>query len=239
MDIFPKNLAAALLKVQSKLRGVQKDAVNPHFKNRYASLESVIDTIRPVLQECGIVFIQAPGIASADGVMHVQTHLVHAETGEAVTSEIGVPLAKRDPQGAGSAITYACRYSLMAMLGLPPVDDDANIASTPTPTKRDNPHVTQPRDVNEFEVRTNATGEQIDYIPVDFHRVQKLKVADARPVAETLLAAMRMCKEPEQLIMWGEVNAEKFAQLPDKWIDMYQGEYQKLLDDLRANRKAA
>lgn len=102
-------------------------------------------------------------------------------------------------------------------------------------TKRENPHVTRAEDINTFEHRVAATGEQIDYIPVDQHRVEKLKVADARPLAETLLAAMRACKTEEALIAWADEAAEQMAALPEKWIAMYQGEYQSLLDELRAN----
>jgi len=99
--------------------------------------------------------------------------------------------------------------------------------------KRQNPHVTQPRDINEFEYRINENGEQIDYIPVDLHRAEKLTVAKARPVAEMLLKGMRMCATADELVAWAETHAEQFAVLPDKWIDLYQGEYQMLLDSLR------
>jgi len=47
-----------------------------------------------------------------------------------------VPAAKQDPQGYGSALTYARRYSLMAACGIAPEDDDGNAATrkaVPTP----------------------------------------------------------------------------------------------------------
>jgi hypothetical protein len=115
-------LTGAILKVQGAVGSVKKDKVNPHFKNRYATLENVIDTARPALQEAGIAFVQAPGQV-LDGSVEVTTMLVH-ESGEWMRSTLHVPLGKRDAQGVGSAITYGCRYSLMAMLGLPPTDDD-------------------------------------------------------------------------------------------------------------------
>ena len=136
--MFPKALGQALFSAQGKLRGVGKDGSNPHFKSRYATLENVTDTIRPVLQECGVLFMQSPGTVNEHGVMQLTTTLIHAETGEMHATVIEVPLVKRDPQGVGSAITYACRYSLMALLGLPPVDDDgesAGRAETTTPVK--------------------------------------------------------------------------------------------------------
>jgi hypothetical protein len=135
---FPKELGLALFKAQGMMRGIAKDGTNPHYKSRYATLENVTDTIRPVLQECGVLFMQAPGSVDEHGVMSLATRFVHVETGQAIETVIGVPLVKRDPQGVGSAITYACRYSLMALLGLPPVDDDgqsAGQAETPTPRK--------------------------------------------------------------------------------------------------------
>lgn len=138
MTQFPKALAKALFLAQGQLRGVGKDGTNPHFKSKYATLENVTDTIRPVLQNAGIVFMQSPGLVDEHGVMSLTTTFIHAESGETCNSVIGVPLAKRDPQGMGSAITYACRYSLMALLGLPPVDDDgegAGRAETATPAK--------------------------------------------------------------------------------------------------------
>ena len=128
MTNFPRMLGTALLRAQGQMRGVGKDGQNPHFKSRYATLENVTETIRPVLQECGVLFVQAPGGVDEHGVMSLTTTLIHAESGETFSTTIGVPLVKRDPQGVGSAITYACRYSLMALLGLPPIDDDGESA---------------------------------------------------------------------------------------------------------------
>lgn len=124
-------LALALHKAQATVDGVKKDSRNPHFKNNYASLEAVIDTAKPALQANGIAFTQAPG-ALVDGAIEITTMLLHV-SGQWVRSTLHVPLGKRDAQGVGSAITYGCRYSLMAMLGLPPVDDDGEEASKPVP----------------------------------------------------------------------------------------------------------
>ncbi len=136
MAEFPKNLAKALFAIQGEVSGVVKDSTNPHFKNRYASLESVIDTVKPFAQKHGVVFMQSPG-EYVEGVMHITTSVIHAESGECVHATTGSPVAKQDPQGVGSAITYLSRYSLMALFGLPPVDDDAQSASAsgPAPAK--------------------------------------------------------------------------------------------------------
>lgn len=122
------HLMGAMLKVQGAVDGVRTDSKNPAFKSTYASLETVVDTIRPECQKNGLVVMQAPG-AYANGVIAVETMIAHAESGEWIRSEISIPVQKQDPQGAGSAITYAERYSLMAIFNLPPVDDDGNDAS--------------------------------------------------------------------------------------------------------------
>lgn len=120
-------LYKALHKFQGAVRGVKRDAKNPHFKNSYATLEQVEDTIRPHMQECGLIWYQFPGRVTEGGI-EVSTTIAHVESGEAITGTMEVPLGKRDPQGAGSAVTYGLRYSLMAVLGLPPTDDDAETA---------------------------------------------------------------------------------------------------------------
>lgn len=127
-----KAIGGALLKFQGYVSGVKRDGKNPHFKSRYATLENVFDTARPGLQDVGIAVVQAP-CSIVEGSLEITTRLIHAESGEWMQSTMHMPLGKRDPQGAGSATTYGLRYSLMAMLGLPPTDDDdGNYASLPT-----------------------------------------------------------------------------------------------------------
>lgn len=127
-------LAAALVKAQSVMRGAPKDSKNPHFRNTYASLESVIDTARGPLNDNGLAFVQGPGDLSGN-VLAVTTMLVHS-SGQWMASTVSVPVQKLDPQGIGSTITYGCRYSLMAMLGLPPVDDDAEATTDRAPAAK-------------------------------------------------------------------------------------------------------
>ena len=136
------SLMKAMLTVQGEVDGVSKDATNPHFRNRYASLESVVDAIREPCQRAGLVVTQAPGVVDGNTIA-LTTMICHAESGEWMRSTIQLPLAKADPQGAGSALTYAERYSLMAIFNLPAVDDDAEEASRPA---RPAPERRQPPD---------------------------------------------------------------------------------------------
>lgn len=121
-------ISAALLTFQGRVEGVGKTADNPAFKKdgkalKYANLQSVRDTAVPELQQVGVVFLQSGG-AIVENVMAMPTRLIHAESGEWIEGTMDIALGKHDPQGVGSALTYAQRYHLMAMLGLPPIDDD-------------------------------------------------------------------------------------------------------------------
>lgn len=120
-------LAKALCKAQSEMGGASKDAANPFFKSKYADLSSVMRVIKEPFANNGLSFVQFP---LCDGQSAgVETILMH-ESGEWLKSEYLMPLVKKDPQGAGSAITYAKRYALQAMCGIPSEDDDGNLAST-------------------------------------------------------------------------------------------------------------
>lgn len=123
-----KALHEALYSVQGDIHGVVKNSKNPHFKNRYANLEAVIDAIKPHLQRAGLVFSQFVGEYSEENGQVVTTMIAHPESGEWLTFRSSAPLAKKDPQGAMSVVTYLCRYGLMGAFGIPPVDDDAETA---------------------------------------------------------------------------------------------------------------
>lgn len=125
-----KAISAALVAAQAELDNVPKDATNPHFKNTYASLAAVIDSSKPALLKQGLVVLQGLGEIVA-GALQVTTRLLHGPSGEWIESTMGVPLAKQDAQGAGSAATYGRRYGLAALLCLAQVDDDGEEASKP------------------------------------------------------------------------------------------------------------
>lgn len=119
-------LAAALVQFQGQVEGAKKTAVNPHLKNKYADLASIWEAIREPLSAAGLSVVQLPAPSDA-GTLKLRTRLIHA-SGEWLESEIQMPLAKSDPQGYGSALTYARRYSLAAMLGIIQEDDDGEAA---------------------------------------------------------------------------------------------------------------
>lgn len=118
-------LSAAFTKAQAEMSGAVKDSANPFFKSRYADLESVIKAIKEPFAKYGLSYTQLPH--TDDKGIGVITRVMH-ESGEWFESSFTLPITKADPQSAGSAITYARRYALQAMAGIPAVDDDAEMA---------------------------------------------------------------------------------------------------------------
>ena len=120
-------LSRAMLKIQQNLLPALKDATNPFTRSNYATLNSVMESCRSELLSHGIWLTQLPCPAPVElGAGHIglETRLIHAESGQWISSLAVIPLPKNDPQGMGSAITYARRYSLCAMLGIVTEDDD-------------------------------------------------------------------------------------------------------------------
>jgi len=125
-----KNIATALVKAQREFGPALKSSTNPHFKSKYADLAACVEAVIDGLNNNGIALIQ-PMHESDNGVT-VETLFVH-ESGEMLSAgKLHVPAAKQDPQGYGSALTYARRYSLMAACGIAPEDDDGNAAKKPS-----------------------------------------------------------------------------------------------------------
>ena len=121
-----KNIATALVKAQKAFGPALKSSTNPHFKSRYADLSACVEAVIDGLNGAGIALVQRTSEDST-GVT-VETVFIH-ESGEMLEcGKLHVPAAKQDPQGYGSALTYARRYSLMAACGIAPEDDDGNAA---------------------------------------------------------------------------------------------------------------
>jgi hypothetical protein len=122
-----KNIASALVKAQRGFAPALKTSTNPHFRSKYVDLAGCVEAVVDSLNAAGIALIQRT--SQDDTGVTVETVFVH-ESGEILEcGKLHVPAAKQDPQGYGSALTYARRYSLMAACGIAPEDDDGNAAS--------------------------------------------------------------------------------------------------------------
>lgn len=122
-----KEIASSFVKAQKAFGPALKTHTNPAFKSKYADLSACIEAVIDALNNEGIAMIQQTH-EDTTGVT-VETMFLHT-SGESITSgRLHVPASKQDPQGYGSALTYARRYSLMAACGIAPEDDDGNAAS--------------------------------------------------------------------------------------------------------------
>ncbi|HVH80169.1 MAG TPA: ERF family protein [Stellaceae bacterium] len=129
MSDQPGTLAAALIRLQARLPRITKGETaevptktGGKYTYSYASLSDIHDSIFPLLGECGLAWVTRPTL-SAGGKFVLLYSLIHAETGEEYAGEYPLPEAGGS-QALGSAITYARRYALTAVLGIAPAEDD-------------------------------------------------------------------------------------------------------------------
>ena len=138
-------LVQALAKAQGQMRPADKDAINPHFRNSYATLAALWEAAKGPLSANGLAFTQ---LVQGETLVSILAH----SSGEYLASQypiqpvravkqpdpadprrtVLVEVTSNDPQSIGSAISYARRYSMQAMLGLSAdesTEDDGNAAS--------------------------------------------------------------------------------------------------------------
>jgi hypothetical protein len=111
------------------MRHAEFDKVNPHFKSKYASLSSIWDAVRDPLTRHGLSVVQTFCPDHAEGEIKLVTILMH-KSGQSIQSTMRMPMTKHDPQGMGSAASYARRYALAAMVGATSDDDDDGNAAS-------------------------------------------------------------------------------------------------------------
>jgi len=158
-----KEIATALSNFQCKMTAVKKDSTNPFYKSKYASLDTIWETIRKPLAENGLSVAQTMDVDNDKSVL--ETTLYHT-SGEWISGVQLINPVKPDPQSQGSAITYARRYSLSAILGLvSDDDDDANTATKPaqtapikpgSPTAEASPLVAEAKKLGAVEMSTKT-----------------------------------------------------------------------------------
>lgn len=178
-------LAKALAAFNSEVSKIAKNAANPFFKNNYATLDDIIDEVRPLLQKNGLTLMQFPG---GDGnTVSVTTYLMH-ESGEWIESEpLIMKPVKNDPQAVGSCITYARRYSLQAFLSLNTGEDDDGNGAThqKPPSQNKQQNNSQPQGQNGGGNKT-ITGNQMKALNAAISKVMDAKNLSRDAVIDTL-----------------------------------------------------
>lgn len=144
------NIAKALVSFGKAMPKVPKDKINPHFKNKYATLSVMIEKATPHLTANGLAIVQ-----QIDGDC-MTTTLMH-ESGEFITATATMPCAApSNPQAMGSAITYARRYAYGSILSLDIDDDDDANAATQAPKQQAAPQPKAKADLNPTHEKWNG-----------------------------------------------------------------------------------
>lgn len=138
-------LFKAFANFKKKLKQPLKDADNPFFKSKYVPLENVVQVVDEAMIDTGLSYIQEIEDLG-EGYLRVDTIILH-ESGEyMIIKGSKVKPTKLDPQSAGSAITYARRYSLSTALGIASdTDDDGNGASQQAKNNQQPKNTQQPK----------------------------------------------------------------------------------------------
>lgn len=193
-----KEFAKALAKLQAEIGAAHKSSTNPHFKSKYADLSEVWETWREVGPKHGFSLMQSTKTLD-NGTPALVTILLH-ESGDMVTGEYPLIPSKQDPQGYGSAMTYARRYCLAAMVGIVQDDDDGNVASEkPKPAPK--PDKTAPGQTN----TANLSPDQ-----------------KAAAWVEGARRAIEGIKAAEEFALWKAANDSALAKLEANHPDKYE-----------------
>lgn len=199
---IPK-LALALAKAQGQMTGATKDKTNPAFKSKYADLSAVWEACRKPLSDNELAVIQLV-VATDEKHVGIETQLHHS-SGESITSTVIVPVAQATAQGVGSAMTYARRYGLSAMVGIAPEDDDGNSASgrDATPLHLQSPRQQpqqRPAPTSAPPARDEKGNVQADYgadgAPISERAKLEVAVAEAQDEAGLTALVERISKLP-------------------------------------------
>jgi hypothetical protein len=176
-------LAAALCRAQAAMRTAPMSGTNPHLRNRYATLNDIIDTARRPLADNGLSYVQMPCNPEAIDIPFIglTTRIMHS-SGQWLETELYFPMdggankAVSAVQAAGSVLTYMRRYALGAALGIV-ADEDADGNAPPAPASAKKTAPSKP----------TANGQQPPERPAPFVGPQG-EASDIDPLAAAIMA---------------------------------------------------
>ena len=174
----PVNLYAAIHAAQAKIETVRKNGENPHYKAKYATLDEVWETVREAVNAAGLIVFCTVENGTCSTVEHeekvfnsatkkwevvsvrkemvtarIVTHLAEVKSGEEITCAFPFSVPIGDPQKVGSAMTYARRYTLTALLEIVTgdgADDDGEAATNHNTPATKNPSASAAADALGF-----------------------------------------------------------------------------------------
>lgn len=181
-----------LLEFQKRITAIPKDSTNPFFKSKYFDVNTVIEAIRPILNEVGLVVQQPLGIEEGRNIL-----ITNVLDGDKIVISSTIYLPEQpDPQKLGSIITYFRRYALVSLLLLQgEEDDDANLARTASKTPKTDK--VQPQAGKVSTTQPGALNEEWEGAPKAIRPLTKkqgdfiLKLQSDRGMAQTSVEELR------------------------------------------------
>lgn len=175
-----KTIYEALLAIQAEMTEPAKEAENPHFKSAYVDLASLKRHLRPLLNKHGVLLYHTLRTSGSDLILDTTARISASDMDKCVSSSMPIVADKPTPQALGSAITYATRYTTMALFGISGDDDDGEAASKPVQKPATKPATTQPA----------AAKEVLD--PYDSVEVAKAHIEQCKTVEQLGRVGMRL-----------------------------------------------
>lgn len=158
-------LFEAILAVQKAAPTLPKDKTNPHYGSKYTPLDTIVEKIGPILNEHGLVWLTLPSGTHEEPALTYR--LAHAASGQEIAGSMPLLLDKSSAQAFGSAITYARRYALCAVLNLVADDDDDGQAAGSarrgaTPGRAGRPSDAQKKLIKNLVEKKQLTTDQLN-----------------------------------------------------------------------------
>lgn len=183
------NIAKALSTFQAEVKQPKKTATNPHFKSKYVPLDNVVDVVNTFAPKHGLSYTQIP--VSEDGGVGVITLIMH-DSGEFIEfTPFLLPLDKKTPQGAGSALTYARRYSLSAAFGIASDEDDDGNGAEHSSNAQKQPSKASEQLMNTVNNLVSIVAKKADKTDEEVSKVFGVRKQMTEQAAQTALAKLK------------------------------------------------
>lgn len=224
-----KELAAALCNVQAALEPARFNSMNPYFKSKYADLNSVFEACRHLMSDNGLSLVQFPSTAPVEygAAVSLTSRLMH-ESGEWMEDTMIIPLVKATAQDYGSALTYARRYAVSAIIGIvADEDDDGNQAQgggvsgrnvTKKPPKAKQNGATAPKSNSITDIRSSLEETERLTLGLVADRAAMTKLYENKHQALNAIKSFEFPKDAEVTIEFKQVVTKAGALKIFDWL---------------------
>lgn len=209
-------IAPALIRAQSRIRALSKDATNDFFRSKYLTLDKIVEHLKPILTEEELAIVQGSTYPVTDehGMLRtvtLETMLIHS-SGEWLSNTVVMPVGttfdkeKKEvgptPQTGGSSVTYGRRYGIGAFFSIvTDEDDDGNAASQPpAPAKRTAKATEKPAPVDAAPITRESE--------ITFGSMKGKKISDMK----------------DAFLQWGLEDGRHFGPRTKEWQDAFRSE---------------